>query len=205
MPDYAYVMTADKFREFMLKIRTVGTPNVANKQFLVALGYKSSNHNRFPGVLKFMEFIDAGNKPTDVWNRWKDTVKGPLVLGNQIKKVYGSLFQLYPNGYELDKEGRRNFFAPQSGLGEVAVGAIVETFKTLCGLAAFGNGVEAAPLAVDQKVPDPSPTVIQAPVTPSALLQGISINVQLTLPETTNSAVYEDIFKAMKKYLIGGD
>lgn len=53
----------------------------------------------------------------------------------------------------------------------------------------------------EEGIPPPPPP---APAALKTLgLQSLTLNLQLTLPETTNSTVYEEIFKAMKNYLLG--
>jgi len=72
----------------------------------------------------------------------------------------------------------------------------VSTFRTLCTDASFD-----IPEAV---LPVPSTTEPSQPSSSKPIgLESLTINIQLTLPETTNSSVYEEIFKAMKKYLLG--
>ena len=75
--------------------------------------------------------------------------------------------------------------------------AMVLTFQKLCTDAIF---------EVSEPVTG-EPAVPTAPPPPAASktlgLESLTINLQLTLPETTNSRVYEEIFKAMKEHLFG--
>lgn len=50
-----------------------------------------------------------------------------------------------------------------------------------------------------EETPPPPP-----PATSTLGLQSLTINLQISLPETTDSNVYEEIFKAMKTYLFPG-
>lgn len=54
----------------------------------------------------------------------------------------------------------------------------------------------------DAEAPEHTPPVPPSPVDKAFGLQSLTINLQLTLPETTNSKVYEEIFKAMKEHLL---
>lgn len=52
---------------------------------------------------------------------------------------------------------------------------------------------------------EPDQGIKPPPPTSSLGLQSLTINLQISLPETTNSTVYQEIFKAMKTYLFPGN
>ncbi|MBC8279962.1 MAG: DUF5343 domain-containing protein [Chloroflexi bacterium] len=203
MADFPYVLTSEKFKEFMNKIVSTGMPPIANKQYLDTLGFKSSNDRRFIQVLKTIEFLDGSGKPTEAWIGWKDTKNGPTVLGAQIKKGYSGLFLLHPKAHLTDKEALRNYFATESKLGDESVGAMVNTFKALCELAVFDDSGSGVVNTITEIPSLQAPSEIGKTTSESTVLQGLSINIQLTLPESTDPAVYREIFKAMKEHLIG--
>ena len=53
MADYPYVNTTGKFKEFMIKIQTVGMPAVSNVAYVKSLGFRTSNHSRFPVIFRW--------------------------------------------------------------------------------------------------------------------------------------------------------
>lgn len=54
-------------------------------------------------------------------------------------------------------------------------------------------------MAEETKATMPTPSITASKAMD---IRSLTINIQLTLPETTNSSVYEEIFKAMRQYLI---
>ena len=96
-----------------------------------------------------------------------------------------------------------NFFRSASSLGDQEIGTTVDTFKVLSELAEF-DGVPPSPIEPGSGAGLSAPLApVVVPSAVGSILQGVTVNVQLTLPETTNSEVYENIFKAMRKYLLG--
>lgn len=200
MAEYPYVLVPGKLRKFMNHIQTAGVPSRVTHNYLVSAGLSSTNDRRIIPVLQFIGFLDSSGASTDAYKKYRNKTEAPGVLGNAIREAYAELFKMYPDAYQKDSEALRNFFSSQTTAGERALVAMVSTFQTLCSDASFevAETIREEPKAVPPPPPPP-------PTTPPKTLglQSLTINLQLTLPETTNSTVYEEIFKAMKKYLLG--
>lgn len=70
------------------------------------------------------------------------------------------------------------------------------------------NNTPNIPTAGSNPNTNPDKNKPEIPPIPSALgsvLPQININIQLTIPETDNQSVYDNLFKAMKKYLMSND
>ena len=196
MAEYPYVLVLKKLRDFMKHIQTAGVPPKVTLNYIKAAGFKSSNDERIPVVLRFIGFIDSAGTPTEAYKKYRDKAKAPIVLGNAIREAYAELFKMYPDAYQKDSEALRNFFSGYTTAGERVLSAIVSTFQTLCSDASF-----EIPEAVHKEPTAPTPP--PPAVSKTLGIQSLTINLQLTLPETTNSKVYEEIFKAMRTYLLG--
>jgi len=198
MVEYPYVLVLKKLRDFMKHIQTAGVPPKVTLSYIKAAGFKSSNDERIPVVLRFIGFIDSAGTPTEAYKKYRNKAKAPVVLGGAIREAYAELFKMYPDAHQKDSEALRNFFSGYTTAGERVLSAIVSTFQTLCAEAKFDiqEGV------IEQaEVPTPP-----APAVSKTLgIQSLTINLQISLPETTNSTVYEEIFKAMKTYLFPGN
>lgn len=192
---YTYTSVTGKLRKFMKHIQSAGVPSKVTTSYLKSAGFKSSNDPQIIGVLKFIGFLDSTGVPTDVYKKYKGKADAPAVLGNTIKDAYAELFKMYPDAHQKDSEALYNFFSPRTTAGEQVVSAMVSTFRTLCTEAKFD-----IPEAV---LGETGATAPPPPAASTLGLQSLTINLQLTLPETTDSAVYEEIFKAMKKHLLG--
>ena len=196
MAQYPYVLVPKKLREFLKHIQTAGVPPKVSLDYLKAAGFKSSNDERIPSVLQFIGFLDSNRTPTGVYKNYRSKVEAPAVLGNAVRDAYADLFKMYTDAHQKDSEALRNFFSSHTTAGERVLAAMVSTFQTLCGEAKFDT-IEAVVGEEGAATPPPPP------VSKILGLQSLTINLQLTLPETTNSTVYKEIFKAMKEYLLG--
>lgn len=196
MAEYPYVLVPKRLGNFLKHIQIAGVPPKVNRVYLKSAGFKSSNDERIPVVLRFIGFLDSAGIPTEAYKKYRNKAEAPTVLGNAIRQAYSDLFKMYPDAHQKDSEALRNFFIPHTTAGERVLSAIGSTFQTLCANAKFDIS-EAVVGEVGAPVPTPPA------VSKTLGLQSLTINLQLTLPETTNSSVYEEIFKAMKKYLLG--
>ena len=100
-----------------------------------------------------------------------------------------------------DDETLRNFFKAETELGERASDYMVKTFRALTDLADFKvekPGPPPGEKELDDKKP-PTDLLSKQILKPGVV---ININIQLTLPETTNTATYDAFFNAMKKHLL---
>lgn len=196
MAEYPYVLVLKKLQDFLRHVQTAGVPPKVSLNYIKAAGFKSSNDERIPSVLRFVGFLDSSGAPTETYKKYRNKAQAPAILGNAIREAYVDLFKMYPDAYQKDSEALRNFFSSRTTAGERVLSAMVSTFQTLCTEAKFEISKAAIEEAGAFAPPPPD-------VSKTLGLQSLTINLQLTLPETTNSGVYEEIFKAMKKYLLG--
>lgn len=203
MAKHPYVLTTNKFKEFMNKITTIGTPPKATVEWLRSIGYTSSNHRRFLDVLEFIGLIDQQHVPTDKWTQYRSDRS---VIATCIASGYHDLFKLYPRANARTGVELEAFFKSHNpGLAERATKAVVKTFQALCEIADFNSK--------DIAEADPGPTT--PPETPNttggkepeseASLENcrpsVNINIELALPASKDSDVYDALFEAMKKHL----
>ena len=201
MANYPYVKVTDKLNRFLKHIQPAGVPPKVSQEYLKTAGFKSSNDQRILGVLHFIGFIDSTGKPTPDYINYRSTQKARSVLGEAIKRGYSELFSMYPNAHQQDVEALRNFFSSHTTAGEQVLSAMVSTFRVLCGESSFEPST--IPVIEEAKAPTPAPAPALGVSAARALdTQSLTVNIQLTLPETINSDVYKEIFKAMRTYLI---
>jgi hypothetical protein len=193
--DYPYVMTPDKFREFVHKLQISGKPPRVDLKYIKSQGYKSSNHEKFPKPLKFIGLIDGSGVPTDRFGALRDKADGKARIGSYIREAYADLYSVHNDAHQKNNEDLRNFFTAHTNLGEAAVSAMVATFKALCQFATFDETVPAEETTVSQ----PPAAKDAAPPSPRSVT--INVNIQLSIPPTTDSEVYDKLFSSMAKHI----
>ncbi len=192
---YPYILTPDALAQFIDGIPGRSVPAKVGQQYLESIGLKSTNHRKIVSILRFLGLIGSKGAPTDKFSALRNREQTGAALAQAIREAYHNLFSLYPDAYRKDAEALRNFFAAQTNVGERALEAMVATFRTLAGKADFDAQTPAlekpsTPKHVTKKVVS---TVPRCP---------IAINIQLHIPATSEADVYENLFKALRKYVL---
>ena len=196
MAQFPYVFSADRLKKFFGRIQTAGVPEKVTYDYLAAAGFNKPTDERFVSVFKFISFLDNSGVPTSHYTNYRDSSQAGSVLASCVRSAYADLFNMHPNANRESNQTLQNYFRPKSKVGQTALNSMVKTFKTLCELADF----EAAPAALPSEAIVSAAEATAAKVIPPAV--PVNINIQLTLPETKDVSIYEDIFKAMRKHLL---
>ncbi|WP_298667932.1 DUF5343 domain-containing protein [uncultured Methanofollis sp.] len=215
MPEFAYTYNTGSLKQLFPKIREVAVPQKVTLDWLVSLGFKSSNDRRMVKILKAINFVDASGRPTELWNQYRGK-DYRQILAQGIICGYPELFNIYPDAFARNAEELGNVISTKSNGGKRTIEVIVSTFKTLCEMADFDvsfNPRENDSISNDDSASGSDPTLnndetTNSPVIPEAISKNdvggdvsLNINIQLTVSETTDSSVYDNFFAAMKKHL----
>lgn len=205
MAEFPYSAKPTSLPDFLAKIQSVGKPDKVTLKYLATLGFKSSNDRYIPGILKSLVFTDQSGVPTERWQAYRDKKRAPLELAQAIREAYSDLFAVYNDAYRKDDEALRNFFTSNTTVGEQAVSYMVRTFKTLCELADFASTpsiseATATSAAIPPVEEAARVSLVNKATSPAGIT--INVNVQLTLPETKDSSIYDSIFESLKKHLL---
>lgn len=211
--NYPYSTSTGSISKILAKLQTVGKPAKADKTWMESIGITKSSEQRILLILKFLGFADKKGNTTDLWTSFRSTLNGKKVLGSAIKKSYHELFAIYPEAQNATKEELTDFFSTRTNAGGLAISHTVNTFKNLVNFAEF-DGIETL-TSQDEDVPE----LIEPPLTPTSAIENsmsdslaktmkgkngitINLNIQLTVPETTDEKIYDKFFESMKKHLL---
>lgn len=201
----AYTTVPGKLPELLKKIRDVGVPPKANTGWLGSLGFKSSNDRSMLNVLRQIGFIDASGTPAPAWKEYRGA-NHKEVLGRAVQVGYENLYATYPDAHARSSTDLGHVFSTQTTAGKQATDKMVATFKNLAAQAEFGAAVATASQSTDASVGEVDPAItaptVVARATNTRAGMTVNINVQLTLPESTNPGVYESFFRAMREHLL---
>jgi hypothetical protein len=204
MFEISYTPLAGKIETYFKKIEEVRVPEKADIKWFGTLGFKNGNDAYILRVLKYIGFIDSSSAPTDIWRQFKDPSKSKIVLAQAIRNGYKELFDTYSDANRKDREALYAFFSAKTGLAKNTVDLIVNTFVNLSKLADFETEL------LNAKLPTKEPDIPQTPepiLTKQAkgIISEMHINIQLHLPPTSDSTVYDALFKSLKKYLLSDE
>jgi len=204
MAEYPYATVVSKIPLLFDKIKSTGQPRKINFSWLKSIGFKSSNDQRLVPLLKAINFVDNNGVPTERWLKFRADNK---VLAEGIMEGYKELFDVYPDAYNRSKEDLFNFFSTKTTAGNQVINKMVGTFLELCKIADFSN-ITSSDIVHDT----PSLSKTEKKVSEKVLQRKqlgnlehgitININIQLTVPETTDDEIYDKFFEALKKHLL---
>jgi Family of unknown function (DUF5343) len=209
----AYLVTPKNLEAFLNAVRTAQAPERMTTKFLTDLDFTSSNDRLFIGIFKALGFITESGEPTNRYFEFLDQSQSGRVLAQGIREAYDDLFRVNKEAYKLDENDVKNKLKTltRGEKSENVVGLMAKTFVALSALAdwskaempleqvatareASGNaasGASSAPVAAGGARSDTRLTAM-----------GLHYNIQIHLPASRDSAVYDAIFKSLKDHLL---
>lgn len=192
-----YTPSPKNVKQFFTAIQGLGTPPKVHNAYLPTIGFRSSNDRYLVGLSKSLGFVDTAGKPTQKWNDFKDKTKAPKVMADAIKTAYVDLYNTYPEAEKTADDKLQDYFASTSGVAASVAKLMVQTFKNLCEFADF----EAVAVTEPVVTPTAPPLKEVAEITTGARPITVNINIQLQLPATEDTTIYDSLFSALKKHL----
>jgi Family of unknown function (DUF5343) len=208
------VESSKKLKNFLETVRDKPRPSQsASIKWLKGYGFTSSKDNQFLHILETLGFVDGNRNPVTRWKDFQTKEKSKQVMAQAILEGYSVLYKRYPDAHKQSADALERVFIVEKSLTERRATEAVRTFNTLlefAGFDALDTPTSPTPETLSPKEPSPvtptgQPLMTIQPEQLGALIQqkrelGVNINIQVTLPETTEAKVYESIFAALKKH-----
>ncbi len=210
----SYLITTKNLESFFNSLITAKAPESFTQKFLESLEFKSTNDRLYIGLLKGLGFLDANAVPTERYFKFLDQSQSKQVLADAIKEAYGDLFAVKTKANELSQQEVKNKFRTltQGKISDKVLHLMANTFKALVGYAEWDT---ASKKAEDKKEKnDEQATGTKTKDLPPAQEETdeegmggklrntqLHYNIQIHLPESRDSAVYDALFKSLKKHL----
>lgn len=203
-----YLITTKNLEAFLTSLLSAQAPDRFTQKFLESLEFKSTNDRLMLGTLKMLKFIDSNGAPSQIYFEYLDQSQSKEVLGKAIKDAYDDLFKVNKDAHKLTKEEVKSKFKTltQGKKSDKIYGLMANTFKALCDNATFtkhkikkDTAEPVTPVAPEQSSKPKDSAIHQdQPVTKL----GLSYNIQIHLPETRDTAVFDAIFQSLKTHLV---
>lgn len=202
MAEFPYTPSPASLKRLFEHIQSAKAPEKVTIKYLKSAGFTSSNDQYLSPILKFIGFLDGTGIPGDSWRAYRAPAKAKRVLAEAIRRGYKPLFDMYADAFRKDKEALRNFFSTHTNVGEATLNLIVRTFETLCELADFEGPATKSEIATSTETIKKKGTLLDVEPRREGKGMAVNINIQLQLPATDDSKVYDRLFEAMKKHLL---
>lgn len=214
----SYLTSTKNVNAFFDSIIGAKAPDAFTQKFIEGLGFKSTNDRIFISVLKGLGFLDQSAAPTEIYFKFLDQSESKKILAEAIEQAYGDLFSVKKDANELQVADVKNKLKTLT-LGKYSddvISKMAMTFKALC---EYADWTSKKPTGDIEKPPSPKPSGNKAkdgvdsmkkdqpedPETEPPFGGGkkpdFHYNIQIHLPDSRDEAVYDAIFKSLKKHL----
>lgn len=211
----SYLVTTKNVEPFFNSLVTAKAPDVFTQKFLENLEFKSTNDRLYISLLKGLGFLDSSGTPTERYFRFLDQSQSKRVLAEAIQEAYSDLFAVNVKAHELTVPEVKNKFRTltQGKNSDNVLTLMANTFKALVDYAEWTP--EGKKVASKKDVaPKPQNTIAKPEeekkesfvddgddVSVKLQHSQLHYNIQIHLPESRDQAVYDAIFKSLKKHL----
>jgi len=210
----SYLITTKNLEEFFNSLITAKAPDAFTQKFIESLEFKSTNDRLYIGLLKGLGFLDANAVPTERYYKFLDQSQSKQVLADAIKEAYGDLFSVKTKANELSQQEVKNKLRTltQGKISDKVLHLMANTFKALVDYAEWDITTKKG----DEKKEKTSAQKSETSVKESLPIQEedeeesiggklnktqLHYNIQIHLPESRDQAVYDVLFKSLKKHL----
>lgn len=158
-------------------------------------------------LFKKIGFVDSNNAPTELYSKFRTDRKRGLAVYEGLKNGFSEIFKRSEFAYSLSDDKITDIIVEITGLSKSdrTVSAIKSTFLTLCSYLptnfrhdVIENG------AVSEVAVESSSSAFEGPPSEKASVGnvGLSYNINIVLPETSDVAVLNAIFKSLKANIL---
>ncbi|MCW3106587.1 MAG: hypothetical protein JWQ09_1093 [Segetibacter sp.] len=206
-----YLVSTKNLDTFFNSLLNAQTPARFTNNFLEQLEFKSTNDRLFIGILKALKFLDQNNVPQDRYFRFLDQTQSRQVLAEAIRDAYSDLFAVNKKANELSTSEVKNKLKTllQGSKSDAVLNWMANTFTSLCKYADFSiaHNTGMAPIRRDtnqgEEVPnDNENNRMTHELISKKITTEMHYNIQIHLPETRDTMVYDAIFKSLKDHLL---
>lgn len=206
MTEY-YLITTKNVDAFFNALTNADPPPKFVQKFLEQLEFKSTNDRLYIGVLKGLKFIDDAGLPQERYYKFIDQTESKKVLAEAIRDAYSDLFAINKKANEYTVTEAKNKLKTiyQGKKSDNVLDLMAKTFRALCDYAEWTGAVTVKKDENEKKdlqskleekeekeEKDDKPKKLKTPE--------LHYNIQIHLPESRDSSVYDAIFKSLKEH-----
>lgn len=212
LPD-SYTQKPGALPEYFEAILNAQAPDRFSQNFLVNLGFKSTNDRLFIAILKDLGFLDTDGVPTERYFQFHDRSQWKKILADGIAEAYSDLFAINQRAHEMSTEDVANKLRTlyAGNKTDQVIGRIARTFTGLCELADFQGGADKRSNGTHgntdatgdegKDAPEEKKGRPEAPQRGRVALDSLQYHINIVLPETRDQGVYDAIFRSLREHL----
>jgi len=204
----SYLVATNKLDDIFNALLSAKAPTSLSTGFLKTLGFTSSNDALYVRVFKDLGLIDSSNTPTEKYFRFLDQAESKKVIAECVEEAYSDLFALNKKANELSEADIKGKFKTltQGSKEDNIINLMAKTFKALCDYADWSTKTTIKTNISETRIE--KQLEIPKDITPESggsdkknVKPSLHYNIEIHLPETRDTAVYDAIFKSLKEHL----
>ncbi|WP_417278456.1 DUF5343 domain-containing protein [Celeribacter sp.] len=208
-----YLTSPGSVSKVLTKIIEARTPERFTLDFLgTKLGFKGGSARPIIPLLKRIGFLTDDGVPTERYKLFRNESTRGKAMADALKQGYSDVFSINEYAQELDRKKFGDLVTQVTGSekGNSADNLTVSTFFNLKEFADFDADVidqadedEIVLTMPSENKKTSSPPPLHSHEEADSLGLNLSYTINLNLPETTDVNVYNAIFEAVRKNLLG--
>lgn len=205
-----YVTATGNIEKALKGIKAAATPEAVSQDFVkTILGIKGGSGNQMTAYLKKIGFATADGTPTDFYKKFRNLTTEGWAAAQALKTGYAPLYVRNEYLHKLSDDDLKGLVVEETGAEQDsnAVPLIIACIKQLKKFAKW----DAAPVEdkPEKLITEtlPSSTLSHNPTasrTQERLGLNLGYTINLNLPATSDPAVFNAIFRALKEHLLKG-
>lgn len=201
-----YLTASGTLKTILNKIVELAKPEKFNYDFLNNVVKLSGGGARacIP-ILKKMEFLNSDNTPTELYSKFRTESGRSSAAYLGLRNAFPEIFKRSDYAYSLEEPKLRDIILEITGLkaNDTVSQAIKSTFNVIKSF--IGNGFNHADLGGQSEVAAMTPelTTTETDANASSIRGfGIAYNINIIVPETSDLAVLNAIFRSVRENLL---
>lgn len=209
MASLPYVTAPGNVERALKQIKLAATPGAVSQDFVkTILGIPSGSGNQMTAYLRKIGFAAPDGQPTDIYKKFRNTATEGWAAAQALKVGYAPLYVRNEYMHQLNDEQLRGLIVEETGVEQdsAVVTNVLGCIKHLKRHAKWNTEVvdeaservpEETPLRLDQRQHISVP-----PEAPAKVGLNLGYTINLNLPATSDPAVFNAIFRALKEHLL---
>ena len=207
--NFSYTNTPKKFKETLDALIVAERPERFNRDFIEAvLNVKGGSVTGFPPIMKRIGFLSSEGVPTELYDKFRSGTARSGAAFEGLKAGFGELFRRNAYAHKLPEAKIKDMLVEITGRArnDENISAIYGTFDAIRQFVSEDAGstvAQAAQVNVDNSAPhsiDLSDNTNDS--RENARSWGLSYQINVVLPETSDISVFNAIFKSLRDNLL---
>lgn len=206
-----YITAPGNIEKALTAIKSAATPPSVSQDFVkTILNIPGGSGNQVTSFLKKIGFVNADGTPSDLYKRFRNSATAGKAAAEALEIGYKPIYTRNEYMHRLSDDRLRGLIIEETGQGDDSsvVGLTLACIKAIKKFASWSTNDEAMGAPKEAPVTTLPSNVEKSSAAGEKLRRGdkvglnLSYTINLNLPATSDSAVFNAIFKSLKENLL---